>query len=219
MNRRYFIYLSSVAFAGCSLAPSQESAGVMERAAAELIRLSVNNGVNRLAQNTLGDVEQAIALPDELASIKQSLSRLGVADYLESIEKTMQKGVQLAVQEVKPFLLSSANQITPLDAATIITGGKTSATDYIKRSVGKDVEQHFANKLQAQLSQLDFYADYKKLKTAYSLMPMMNKPDLDLESQLVSAGVNLLFETVGQEEMKVRNNPAQAASAVLQAVL
>lgn len=219
MNRRHFIYLSSVALAGCSLAPTQESAGVMERAAAELIRLSVNNGVNRLAQNTLGDVEQAIALPDELASIKLSLSRLGVADYLESIEKTMQKGVQLAVQEVKPFLLNSANQITPLDAATIITGGKTSATDYIKRSVGKDVEQHFANKLQAQLSQLDFYADYKKLKTAYSLMPMMNKPDLDLESQLVSAGVNLLFETVGQEEMKVRNNPAQAASAVLQAVL
>lgn len=219
MNRRHFIYVASVAFAGCSLAPSQESAGVMERAAAELIRLSVTNGVDRLAQNTLGDVEKAIALPEELLNIKQSLTRLGVAGYLENIEKTMQKGVQLAVKEVQPFLLSSANQITPLDAATIITGGNTSATDYVKRSVGKDIEQHFSGKLQAQLSQLDFYADYKKLKTAYSLIPMVNKPDLDVESQLVSAGVNLLFATIGQEEVKIRKNPGQAASAVLQAVL
>lgn len=219
MNRRHFIYLSSVAFTGCSLAPTQQSAGIMERAAAELIRLSVNNGVTRLANNTLGDVEQAISLPAELTNLQQSLSRLGVADYLNNIESAMQKGVQLAAREVEPFLLSAADRITPLDAANIITGGKTSATDYVKRSVGSDIEQHFSDKLQAQLSKLDFYTDYKKLKTAYALLPLMNKPDLDVETQLVSAGVNLLFDTVGQEEVKIRKNPEQAASAVLQAVL
>lgn len=219
MNRRNFIALSSMALAGCNVMPTQDSAGVMERAAAELIRLSVNNGIERLANDTLGDVQKTITLPAELGDLRQALARLGVADYLNKIEQSMRQGVQSAAVEVKPFLLSAANQITPLDAAAIFTGKDSSATDYVRRKVGQEIENHFSEKLGSALSKLDFYADYKKLQTAYALLPLSKKPNLDIESQLVTSGVNVMFDVVAQEEMNVRKNPEQAASAVLQAVL
>lgn len=73
------------------------------------------------------------ALPDELREINTKLEALGLSNIVENEKQNIGKAAQSSVKLLKPIINSAINDITPLDAASIITGGKGAATQYLKK--------------------------------------------------------------------------------------
>ena len=101
----------------------------------------------------------------------------------------------------------------------IIRGGDTAATDYFQAQTAATLTERYRPIIEQQLQTLGFYDQYKSLLGAYKLLPMANKPDLDLEQYAVNQGVSALFQQIGLEEQRIRANPLQEGTAFLAKVL
>ena len=73
------------------------------------------------------------ALPDELKDINTKLETLGLSSIVESEKQNIGKAAQSSVNLFKPIINSAIKDITPIEAAKIIAGGKGAATQFLKK--------------------------------------------------------------------------------------
>ena len=72
--------------------------------------------------------------------------------------------------------------------------------------------------MQGQLKKLGFYSEYQQLLGAYKLLPIANKPNLDLEQAAVSQGIEGLFAQIGEEEKNIRQNPMETGNLLISSI-
>lgn len=233
-----FIYLTSallipVGFSGCgSLAeiadagaevsqamgynPEQLSDGVKE--VLELSSVRAAESLGSSGGYTDSD-EYRIQLPEAVQNIVGPLRSFGLGGYIDSVEALMNTGAEKAAAEAKSLFVAAVQDMSVSDAMGIVRGDQNAATEYFRSQTESALRMKYAPIMQSQLEQLGFYGDYKQLLNAYKLVPISNKPNLDLEAHAIELGMDALFEQVAQEEAKIRANPVEQGSVLINAVL
>lgn len=159
-----------------------------------------------------------ITLPNEFASITEPVRALGFGKYIDSVENLMNKGAEQAAREATPIFINAINSMSVDDALGIVRGGNTAATNYFRAKSESALRAKYQTIMASQLQQLGFYSNYKTLVNTIAVLPIANKPNLDLESYAIDKGMNALFSQIATEEAKIRANPIEAGSTLLSAV-
>ncbi|HCS65870.1 MAG TPA: DUF4197 domain-containing protein [Cellvibrio sp.] len=173
--------------------------------------LSANGGY---ANNPLYRIE----LPANLQPIASKLRQLGLGGQMDKVESLMNKGAEKAAIEAKAVFVDAVRNMSVTDALGIVRGNSTAATDYFRSQTEASLRQRYLPIIKENLQEIGFYNQYQQMLSTYKMLPIANKPDLDLEQHVLNQALNGLFKQVAVEEQLIRKDPVGRGSQIIGAV-
>ena len=196
------------------LSTSKISAGLKQA-----LQVSTGNAVARTGKPDGFFRNEAIKilLPEKLATIGQGMRMLGMGAPVDELEVGMNRAAEQAIPKAKAIFLSSLEKMTFDDARKILTGGDTAATEYFKRTSSSELTTAFSPIVHQSMENVGVIKKYDALVQSEPRISSL-AGDLDLDKYVVGKTLDGLFYVLGQEEKKIRSNPAAQTTNLLKEV-
>ena len=104
------------------------------------------------------------------------------------------------------------------DARKILTGGDTSATEYFKSKTSNKLTMAFRPTVESTMAETGVVTQYKQLASGLASLPFGKSANFDITDYLVGKALDGLFIMLGEEEKKIRTNPAAQITPLLKEV-
>ncbi len=158
-----------------------------------------------------------ILLPPKLQTVGKGMRMLGMGAQVDELEVGMNRAAEQAAPEAKPIFIAAVKKMSFDDARKILTGGDTAATDYFKRSSSADLTTAFTPIVKRSMQQVGVVQQYNRvLASAPGGSALAGQ--FDLNQYVVSKTLDGLFLMLGQEEKKIRKDPAAQTTSLLKEV-
>lgn len=160
-----------------------------------------------------------IPFPKEAKKMAKTLKKIGLKKEVNRFVMTLNRGAESAAKEAKPVFLAAVKSMTIEDAVSILNGSdKQGATNYLKKSTSEELTAKFKPIISKSLESTHATKYYGDLVKRYNKLPMVKKQNADLEAYATQKTLDGLFYLIGQEELKIRENPAERTSDLLKKV-
>jgi Protein of unknown function (DUF4197) len=158
-----------------------------------------------------------ILLPPKLQTIGKGMRMLGMGARVDELEVGMNHAAEQATPEAKQIFLAALKKMSFDDARKILTGNDTAATDYFKRTSSADLTVAFAPIVHRSMQRVGVVQQYERVLNS---APAGNAlaGEFDLNKYVVGKTLDGLFYTLGQEEKRIRKDPAAQTTALLKEV-
>ncbi len=166
-----------------------------------------------------GDQARRIALPGWMGQASSMLRTAGYGDQMDNLQLSMNRAAEQATAEAGPIVRQTINDMSVADAYNILQGSDTAATDYLRQHSGDELAAKFQPIIKRTTAESQAVSRYESLtsqaKPMLKFIPGMN---LDLNDYVTQQTLDGLFAVIGQQEQKIRANPAQTGSAIVKKV-
>ena len=163
--------------------------------------------------------EIKIPFPEDAKKVAATLKKVGMEKQVQNFVKTLNRSAELAAKEAKPVFVSAIKDMSIKDAFSILEGtDKQGATNYLKSSTSDELTSKIMPIIDNALSTTRATKYYEELFTAYNKLPMVEKTNPDLSAYATAKTLDGLFYLVGQEELKIREDPAARTTELLKKV-
>jgi len=158
-----------------------------------------------------------ILLPPKLETVGKAMRMLGMGSKVDELETGMNRAAEQATPEAKQIFLASLKKMTFDDARKILTGNDTAATEYFKRASSADLTAAFSPIVHRSMEHVGVVQQYNRvLQSAPGGSALAG--EFDIDKYVVGKTLDGLFYELGEEEKKIRKNPAAQTTALLQEV-
>jgi hypothetical protein len=158
-----------------------------------------------------------IFLPPKLEPIGKGMRMLGMGEKVDDLEIGMNRAAEQATPQAKQIFLAALKKMTFTDARRILTGDDTAATEYFQRTTSSDLAAAFTPIVHRSMERVGVVKQYQTvIKQAPGGIALAN--DFDLDQYVVSKTLDGVFLVLGEEETKIRQNPAAQTSELLKEV-
>ena len=166
----------------------------------------------------LGNEAIRILLPEKVRTAADLLGRLGYQRQVDEFVTSMNRAAEKAAPRAAEYFVAAIKEMTLEDARGILQGGDTAATEYFQGKTRLKLHQAFKPEVAASMQQVGVTRSYQELMAKYQAIPFMDSPSLDLNNYVTEKSLDGLFHMLGEEEKKIRTNPAARATELLQKV-
>jgi hypothetical protein len=163
----------------------------------------------------LNNPQVRIALPGFLADAAKLLKRLGQGKQVEELEVAMNRAAEAAVPMAKVLLVDAARSITVNDAKNILAGGSTSVTSYFAEKTRGPLAVKFLPAVTTATKKVGLAEKYNRIASKASTTGLVSKDDATIEQYVTRKSLDGLYFMIGEEEKKIRQDPAGSGSALL----
>jgi hypothetical protein len=158
-----------------------------------------------------------ILLPPKLEALGKAMRLLGQGEQVDDLEIDMNRAAEHATPKAKPIFLAALKKMTFHDARLILTGDDTAATEYFRRATSTDLAAAFTPIVHQSLERVGVVKQYDKvIRNAPGGRALAS--EFDLDQYVVNKTLDGIFLMCGEEEKKIRRDPASQASDLLQEV-
>jgi hypothetical protein len=184
----------------------------------EALRVSTGNAVSLTGRpdGFLKNEAIKICLPDKLRSVGKGMRLVGMGQQVDELEIGMNRAAEQAAPQAKQIFLNALTRMTFNDARQILSGGDTAATDYFRRQSTDELTTAFAPIVHQAMENVGVVRQYNKVAKSSLAGPALG--NFDLDKYVVTKTLDGLFYMLGQEERKIRENPAARTTAILRQV-
>ena len=166
-----------------------------------------------------GNAAIKILMPEQLQSVEKGLRLLGQGEQIDAFVLGMNRAAEKAAPSAKSIFWDAITGMTFEDARKILAGGDTAATDYFRAKTGDALTAAFRPIVTDSMKDVGVVQQYKQLQSAYQSVPFASSlPSFDLESYVVAKALDGLFLVLGEEERKIRKDPAAQVTTLLKQV-
>ena len=159
-----------------------------------------------------------ILLPDSLRTAEKGLRLVGMGAKIDEFELSMNRAAEKAVPAARNIFKDAVTQMTFDDVRKIMTGGNTSATDYFKTKTAEKLSASFRPTVESAMDDVGVVKQYKQLTGGLQSLPFARGQDFDITSYVVGKTLDGLFHMLGEEEKKIRTDPAAQITPLLKEV-
>lgn len=160
-----------------------------------------------------------ILLPENIQTIADVLGKLGYQKKVDAFILSMNRAAENAAPKAKRYFVDAIKQMTFEDAMGILRGGDTSATEYFKSKTQQKLYNEFKPSISASMNKVGVTRSYKDMVGTYtSSVPFAKMDSLDLDHYVTTKALDGLFYMIGQEEKKIRTDPAARVTDLLKTV-
>ena len=159
-----------------------------------------------------------ILMPRPLQSIEQPLRLVGYGPQIDEFVVSMNRAAEKAAPFAKEIFWDAIGQMTFDDARKILNGGDTAATDYFKAKTSKKLHSAFRPPVETVMADVGVTRQYNDLIGKYKSVPFAKSVSFDINQYVTEKATDGIFFVVGQEEKKIRTNPAARATDLLKEV-
>jgi len=186
----------------------------------QALSIGTENAVTQTSRSGgyLDDPAIRIALPEQLDTLARALRLVGYGAQVDELTVGMNRAAEQAARQAGDVFLLGIRQMTFSDARAILDGGDTAATAYFERTTRATLFQRFEPVITEKLGEVGVVREYDALVARYDALPLANKPNLDLQDYVTNRALDGLFLVLGDEERKIRSDPAARVTPLLKQV-
>ncbi len=159
-----------------------------------------------------------IPLPGSVEKIQGMLRTLGYGPQLDEFDKSMNRAAEVAAPKAKAIFWDSIKGMSFTDARKILDGGDMAATNYLKEKSAAQLEEAFRPIIHNAMGEVGVTRKYQALSQPIESIPFAKGAVPDLDGYVTDGAMKGLFYMLGQEEKKIRENPAARATDLLKKV-
>lgn len=159
-----------------------------------------------------------ILLPQKLQLVEKGLRVAGKGPQVDDFVLSMNRAAEQAAPLAKPIFLDALKQMTFQDARKILSGSDTAATDYFKQKTSTQLAVAFKPPVDKAMANTGVERKYNSLLGAVPALPFGKTESLDINHYVISKSLDGLFYVLGQEEKKIRKDPAAQVTPLLKQV-
>ncbi|HEU4416157.1 MAG TPA: DUF4197 domain-containing protein, partial [Candidatus Angelobacter sp.] len=159
-----------------------------------------------------------ILLPEKLRSVGKTMRMVGMGQQVDSLEVGMNRAAEQAAPAAKQIFIDAVTKMTIADARQILSGGDTAATEYFKAKSTDQLTAAFAPIVHRAMENVGVVRQYSKVMQNPLAGEFAQNKDFDLDQYVVGKTMDGLFYMIGEEEKKIRNDPAAQTTALLREI-
>ena len=198
-----------------ALSPDQASGGLKEA-----LSMGIATSVSSTGRPGGYFDNQAIKIlmPPKLQRVEQGLRAMGAGPKVDEFVKSMNAAAEQAAPEARAILLQALKEMSFSDARGIVTGGRTAGTEYFKRKTTEQIEVAFRPIVERSMAKTGVTEQFTALMGAAPVLPFVKTPTVDVNQYVLDKAVDGLFFVMGEEETKIRTDPAAQVTPLLKTV-
>jgi hypothetical protein len=159
-----------------------------------------------------------ILMPRNLQSLEKGLRLVGYGPKIDDFDLSMNRAAEAAAPAARKIFVDAITVMSFDDARHILSGGENAATDYFKQKTTPQLTAAFRPVVDKTMAQNGVTKQYNALVKQYKSIPFTKNQDLDITNYVVGKALDGLFYEVGEEERKIRQDPAKQTTALLKEV-
>lgn len=200
---------------GTSLSNTDIAAGLKEAltvgAKNASTQLSVKDGFFRNAAIK-------ILLPKEVQVVETQLRKMGMGNLVDDAILKLNRAAEDASKKAAPIFVNAITSMSIVDGINILRGPNNAATQYLQSKTTASLTNAFRPTIQNSLNKVGAVTAWNTVFNAYNRIPLVKKVNPDLTGYVTEKALYGLFQTIAQEELKIRTDPAAQISNILKKV-
>lgn len=186
----------------------------------EALKVSTNRAVAATGKpdGFLKNEAIKILLPEKLRRAGTGLRLVGMGPQLDELEIGMNRAAEQATPQAKQIFLNALMRMSIDDARHILSGGDTAATEYFREKSSEDLAAAFTPIVHRSLENVGVVKQYNQVMQNSLAAPLLQRQNFNLDQYVVTKTLDGLFYTLGQEEKRIRKNPAAQTTNLLKEV-
>ncbi len=165
-----------------------------------------------------GDVALKIPLPPSLQKAEKAMRMFGMGKQADELVLSMNRAAEAAVPEAKTLLVDAVKEMSLEDTKGILTGGKTSATDFFRTKTETQLTERFMPIVKATTDKVGLAQQYNQYAGMAAQFNLVDKDQANVEQYVTQQSLDRLYRLIGEKEQAIRANPLQAGSDLLKKV-
>jgi len=166
----------------------------------------------------LGNDKVRIPLPGLLQDTARLLRSFGQGARLDALIVAMNRAAETAVPMAQDMLLGAVKTMSVQDAKKILTGGDTSVTQFFAEKTRQPLGRKFLPVVTQVTSRVNLADQYNQIAGKAAGMGLLKGEQVSIEQYVTAKTLDGLYFMIGEEEKKIRQDPAGTGSALLQKV-
>ncbi|MEE2797963.1 MAG: DUF4197 domain-containing protein [Pseudomonadota bacterium] len=220
--KRLLTFGTALLLAGNALALSVSD--LSQQDMAQALKEALTQGA-RVAVTELGqpggfsdNPDVRIELPGKLGSAARTLKMMGMGSQITALENSMNQAAEAAAPQAETILVNAISSMSLTDAKDILTGGNDSATRYLERSSRDQIRALFLPVVKQATDQVGVAQQYNAFAGQAASFGVVEPNATNVETYVTEQALDGLFEMIAQQEATIRDDPAAAASSLVQKV-
>ena len=164
-----------------------------------------------------GNERVRIPLPDWLTKAGALFSIMGRKQELDDLHLAVNRAAEQAVPQARQLLVGAVKSMSVQDAKGILTGGDNSATQYFENKTRAPLAGRFLPIVTQVTRKSGLAQQYDGIAQSAQELGLV-KEDASIEHHVTNKALDGLFLMIGDEEKKIRADPAATGSAILKKV-
>ncbi len=160
-----------------------------------------------------------ILMPEKLQKFDRVLRMAGFDEQLDEFVLSMNRAAEKAAPFAKDIFWTAITEMTFEDARGILQGGDTAATEFFERTTRDRLAEAFHPTVSETMEDVGVTRQFKALTGQFERIPFVGgTQSFDIDEYVVGKALDGLFHVLGEEEKKIRTNPAARVTDLLKTV-
>ncbi len=159
-----------------------------------------------------------IPLPDRLRTVGKGMRLMGMGQQVDALEVGMNRAAEQAAPAAKQIFINAVTKMTIADARKILSGNDTAATEYFKRQSSAELTTAFAPVVHRSMENVGVIKQYNQVMQNPMAGRVADSQNFNLDRYVVGKTLDGLFYVMGEEEKKIRKDPAAQTTALLKEI-
>jgi hypothetical protein len=186
----------------------------------DALHIGTENAVKKVSQvnGYFGNPDIQIPLPGLIQKTQDLIRFAGYGPELDALLLSMNRAAERAAPEAKAIFWDAIAQMSFTDAKNILQGKDNEATLYFKRKTQTQLGEVFKPIVHSAMSEVGVTRAYQDLDAKMKDTPLVGDLSYDLDEYVTDSALDGLFHVVGEEEKKIRHDPAARVTDLLKKV-
>jgi hypothetical protein len=159
-----------------------------------------------------------ILMPEKLRTLEKGLRTVGYGPQVDEFVLSMNRAAERAAPRGKEIFWEAIKAMSFDDARKILGGNETAATAYFQEKTTDKLTAAFKPIVDQSMNEVGVTRQYKDLVGRFQAIPLARTESFDLDRYVTDKSLAGLFYVLGQEEKKIRTNPAARVTDLLKEV-
>lgn len=186
----------------------------------EALSVGAKNGVTTVSKvdGYFGNQLIKIPIPENIQKTEKMLRKVGLNKEVDAFILSMNRAAEKAAPKALSFFTDAVKEMTIPDAVGILRGSDTAATDFLRSKTYDRVYGAFKPVVSSAMNDVGVTHAFKEMMDKARTIPLLKREAVDLDHYVTSKALDGLFVVVGQEEKKIRKDPAARVTELLRTV-
>lgn len=159
-----------------------------------------------------------IPLPDYLEKAAGLLKMSGQGKKVDELVTGMNRAAEAAVPMGRNLLVKAVQNMSIQDAKQILSGGDNAVTQFFAEKTREPLGASFLPVVQKAVGQVNLAKAYNRVASQASGLGLVKKEEASVEQYVTGKTLDGLYTMIGEEERKIRQDPAGSASKLIEKV-
>lgn len=158
-----------------------------------------------------------ILMPEEAKKAEKTLRQFGMGKLVDKAVLSMNRAAEDAAGGISTIFWDAIKNMSLTDGLSILRGGDFAATEYLKKNTTVQLTEKMRPIIEASLTKVNATSYWKDVFTAYNKLSS-TPVNTDLAAYVTEKSLTGVFYSIGQEEQKIRKDPAAQVTGLLKKV-